>query len=456
MGIFGILSRGHYLHGGDMLGEVGQLTLGKVNKLFGIFLLFALPITLCKCVGGYGIYGHTVLALGGKLGRVVGGNEDEISVISLVVHACTQLYGSGVEIVHAVAIYQRGTQIFHRIVVNAQVEHKHRLHRTEGVEDVEIFLVKMLSAYHTLKEVLACATAYYHIRGDLAAVCKSDALHLARFNKHLVNDSAVMDLSTVGGNVVGKSLGYLLAATLYIAIAGVIFFTLLFKGNTLVKGSLKVGEHHSKTLCLRGIGAEVGKNTGKQRADLLRLKEVSGKLVCIHARIFLYFHKGEGEASLLYQAWLLSRDIAQMHYVVIEFVVSVNALGILGEQLLQPLATPIGALILLRSNHIVVGHNDISIGTHGIKVNTQLVKEIVNRLAGQHIADKQRTLLKLIAIVLKQGNDSARLGIFIINMHLVAVSCRQCTKGQTAKARTDNIYSHFVSFVSSLFFARSS
>ena len=67
-----------------------------------------------------------------------------------------------------------------------------------------------------------------------------------------------------------------------------------------------------------------------------------------------------------------------MHYVVIEFVVSVNAVTILGKQLLQSVATPIWAAVFLGGNHIVVGHNYISVRTYGVKMYAEGFQQLVN------------------------------------------------------------------------------
>ena len=76
-------------------------------------------------------------------------------------------------------------------------------------------------------------------------------------------------------------------------------------------------------------------------------------------------------------------------------------------------------------------------------MDAQLVKKIVYQLTGEHITDKQRALLELIALVLKERNHSAGLTVFIKDMYLVAVPCRKRAEGKTAKACADNVYFHF-------------
>ena len=42
-------------------------------------------------------------------------------------------------------------------------------------------------------------------------------------------------------------------------------------------------------------------------------------------------------------------------------------------------------------------------------MDAKLGKEVVNRLALEHISDKERPLLKLIALMLKESDNSAGL-----------------------------------------------
>ena len=42
-------------------------------------------------------------------------------------------------------------------------------------------------------------------------------------------------------------------------------------------------------------------------------------------------------------------------------------------------------------------------------MDAKLIEKIVYRLAGEHIADKERTLLELIALVLKKSDNATGL-----------------------------------------------
>jgi hypothetical protein len=98
-----------------------------------------------------------------------------------------------------------------------------------------------------------------------------------------------------------------------------------------------------------------------------------------------------------------------MHYIIIEAIISIYAILILGEKLLQALSAPIWAAVFLGGYHIIIGHYNVSVCPLGFKMDAKLGKEVVNRLALEHISDKERPLLKLIAPMLKESDNSAGL-----------------------------------------------
>ena len=384
-----------------------------------------------------------MLTLGSEVGRMIGGNEDEITVITLVVNTCAKSLCRRLKVVHTVAVNQGRTEIFHRVKIDTEVEHEHRLHGSEGVENFEIFLVEVLLANHVEEEVTACAASYDHVAFVNSAVSEANSLCAAVLNYNLVNHGVVDDLAAVGRDTVGQSLGHLLTTAVNVAEAGVIALAVLIKRNSLVKGCFGVGEDNRQRLCLGGCGAEVGKNACVKSLKLLGFEEVLYQLLRAHIRQLFDLHECKGEASLVDKILLLSSDVTQMHYVIVEFVVCVDAVLFLGEKLLQPFSSPIRTAVLLRSNHVVVWHDDVSVRTGGGKVDAKGGEEFADRLTGEHITYEERTLLKFIAIMLEKGYNAAGRRVFVVNRNLVAVLCRKGTEGETAKACTDNINFHY-------------
>ena len=185
-----------------------------------------------------------------------------------MVNARAELLRCRVEIIHTVAVGERGSHILHWVIIYAQVEHKYRFHRTECIENFTIFVIKMLSANGFFKEVLTCAAAYYDVGGDFLARGEANAFYLAVLYEDLINNSVINDRAAICGYVLRKSLGKLLTTTLDVAIAGVIFLAVFIKRYALIEGSLEVSEHHRKSLGLGRICAEVSQNSCIERSDL--------------------------------------------------------------------------------------------------------------------------------------------------------------------------------------------
>ena len=169
------------------------------------------------------------------------------------------------------------------------------------------------------------------------------------------------------------------------------------------------------------------------------------KLIRIHIRILLDLQKCESKANFVKYSLLLSGNKTKMHYIVIESIVRIYAIRFLREQLLEAFSAPIRPLIFLWGNHNVIGHNYISIRSNGIEMDAQLIEEIVYRLTGKHIADKKRTLLKFVAVVLKESDNTTGLGILIVDNHLVAVAYCLGGERKTTETCANYCYFHFAS-----------
>jgi hypothetical protein len=135
--------------------------------------------------------------------------------------------------------------------------------------------------------------------GNFLAVSETNAANSAILDKHFINNSVIDYLAAMAYHVVRKSLGKLLATALNIAIAGVIFLAVFLKRYSLIKGGLKVREHNSKALCLRGISAEICENSRIESSYFFGLKEMPCKLICVHTRKFLYLEKCQSKADFV-------------------------------------------------------------------------------------------------------------------------------------------------------------
>ena len=80
-------------------------------------------------------------AFRGKVGSGEAGDIDEITVVAAVIGMAAQLVRCGAEIVHAVAVGQGRTKIFHGIVVYTQMHHEYSFHRTVGGKDLPVFFI---------------------------------------------------------------------------------------------------------------------------------------------------------------------------------------------------------------------------------------------------------------------------------------------------------------------------
>ena len=135
-------------------------------------------------------------------------------------------------------------------------------------------------------------------------------------------------------------------------------------------------------------------------------------------------------------------NVAQTQYVIVEFVVFEDSCLFLGEEFNQSVATPIGTLVFRGSDHFIVGHCDVAVGSNGFEMNTKGVEQLINGLTLKHIANEQGALLKFVAVLLIKGNYATGLLVFVINVDLVAVARRERTKGKAAKTCANNRYLH--------------
>ena len=167
-----------------------------------------------------------------------------------------------------------------------------------------------------------------------------------------------------------------------------------------------------------------------------------GKFLCVHLCVFSELQHGQGGADPDAGGLGLPSQPPQVHHMVIDPVIPIDARGIFREQGLQPLPPPVLTAEVPGLDHIVIRHDDVPVCPFRFQPDPQLLQKLVQAFSRQHVAHQQRPLLKPEPLMLQQGNHPSGGRILVKDMYLVAFLGGKSAEGQSTQTGADDGYFH--------------